>query len=156
MYCCCVYFSDNDHAALSIGVSSGHAAGAYIGRDESLIEGICVWVVDVVIDTCVVVEAGWLPEFLHVRVGMVIIEQEHGSVANQEEAQEVGLETRVEGLEVRAILGVALVAEDLSEAIEGASVGHLSVGEWAHGVKSCLNHIERHSCKCSNEASDNC
>jgi hypothetical protein len=100
MYCCCVYFSDNDHAALSIGVSSGHAAGAYIGRDESLIEGICVWVVDVVIDTCVIVEACRLPEFLDESVRVIVVEEEHRRVANQEEAEVVGLETSIEGLEV--------------------------------------------------------
>ena len=69
--------SDDDQAALSVGVSSGHAARADVRGDESLIESVCVWVVNVVVDTGVVVEAGWLPELLHVGVRVVVVQQEH-------------------------------------------------------------------------------
>jgi hypothetical protein len=92
--------SDNNKAALSIRVSSGHATLADVGRDESLVEGVCVWVVDIVIDTSVIVKASWLPEFLHVSIGVIVIKQEHRRVANQEEAEVVSLETCVKGLEV--------------------------------------------------------
>jgi hypothetical protein len=47
---------------------SGHATTADVCCDKSLVEGICVWVVDVIIDTGVEVEAGGLPELLHLDV----------------------------------------------------------------------------------------
>ena len=137
-------------------MSSGHAATADICRDEPLVEGICVWVVDVVIDTGVVVEACGLPELLHVGVRVVVVEQGHRGKGYEEKAQEVGLHTRIEGLEVRAILLVALIAEDLVEAVEGVGVGHLTVGERAHSVQAGLNHIKGHSCQSTHEAGNNC
>jgi hypothetical protein len=81
-------------------MSCRHAAIAYVVCNELLVEGVCVWVVDVVVDTCVVVEASWLPELLHISVCVVVVQQEHRGVRDQEEAEEVSLETSIEGLEV--------------------------------------------------------
>ena len=69
---------------------------------------------DVVVDTGLEVEAGWLPELLHVAALMVNVKNELGQVANKEQAQVVSLKSSVESLEVRAELCVALVSQDLN------------------------------------------
>ncbi len=58
--------SDDDHAVLAIGRGSRVATLSDIGGNQALIEGIGVWVVNIVVNTCLIVEAGWLPELLHV------------------------------------------------------------------------------------------
>ena len=92
---------------------SREAAISDVGRHQLFIESVGVWVVDVVVDTGLVVEARWLPELLHVVVRVVVVKHELGQVADQEESQEVGLETGVERLEVRAVLLIALVPKNL-------------------------------------------
>ena len=88
--------SDNNHTALSVRVSSRHAASTNVRGNELLVEGVCVWVVDVVIDTCVIVEACRLPEFLDESVRVIVVEEEHRRVANQEEAEVISFETCIE------------------------------------------------------------
>lgn len=55
---------------------------------------------NIVIDTCLEVEAGWLPELLHIMISVVIIEEELGSITYQEEAEIVSLKTCIKALEV--------------------------------------------------------
>ncbi len=85
--------SDDHHALLAANRGSRHAALASVRGHELFIEGVCVRVVDVVVDTCLVVEAGGLPELLHVGVRVIVVEGELGEVADQEQAEEVGFET---------------------------------------------------------------
>ena len=63
--------SDDDHTTLAIWMCSRHATFTYIGGHQLFIESVCVWVVDVIVDTCLEVEARWLPELLHVAASMV-------------------------------------------------------------------------------------
>ena len=92
--------SDNDHAVLAVGVSGRHATSAHIRGNELFIEGICVWVVDVVVDTGLVIEAGWLPELLHVSVAVIVVQEVLRGQSDQEESNVVGLKTCIERLEI--------------------------------------------------------
>ena len=67
--------SDDDHATLTVGVSSGHAAGTNVGGDKSLVECVCVWVVNVVVNTCLVVETCWLPELLNISIVVIVVQE---------------------------------------------------------------------------------
>ncbi len=50
------------------------------------------------------------------------------------------------------MLLVALVTEDLLEAVESASVWHFTSGKRSHGVQTSSNLIEGHRCKGTNKA----
>ena len=105
--------SDDHHALLAVDGSSSHTTVANVRSDELLVESVGVRVVNVVIDTSLVVEASGLPELLHVAVSVVVVQEELRDVADKEEAKEVSLEASEQGLDVRAELGVALVSENL-------------------------------------------
>ena len=92
--------SNDDHTLLAVRMSSGHTTLTHISGYEFFIESICVWVVDVVVDTSLVVVACWLPELLNIGTSVVVIEEELRGVTDEEQAEIVGLETSIEGLEV--------------------------------------------------------
>ena len=68
---------------------------ADVRSDQLFIEGICVWVVNVVVDTSLVMETSWLPKFLSIVVRVIKVEQILGSKSNKEESQEVSLESSI-------------------------------------------------------------
>jgi hypothetical protein len=57
-------------------VSCGKSPNASIRSNELFIEGVCVWFVDIVIDTSLVGESCWLPELLDEVVRVIIIKEE--------------------------------------------------------------------------------
>lgn len=73
---------------------------ANVRSNQLFIECVCVWIVDVVVDTSLEIEASGLPELLHIVVAVVIVKKELREVADEEESKEVGFEASIEGLEV--------------------------------------------------------
>jgi len=71
----------------------------------------------IVVEASMVVEASWLPELTHIVPCMVVVQHELRQVANCEESDPVGGQASVDGLEVGALLLLALVPEDLIEAV---------------------------------------
>lgn len=105
--------SNDHHALLAVRVSSWHTSLTHIRSNQLFIEGVCVRVVNVVVDTGLVVEAGWLPELLHVVARVVEVKSKLREVTDEEESQEVSLKTSIEALEVRAELLIAFIAKNL-------------------------------------------
>jgi hypothetical protein len=83
---------------------------------------------------------------------VVVIEQVLRDEGDQEQAQVVSFEARVERLDVAVPLLIAFIAEDLLEAVKGAVVGHDAVGKGTHRVQSGPDVVERHRSKGSHEA----
>lgn len=68
---------------------------------------------NVVVDTSLEVEASWLPVLLHVGIDVIVVKEILRDKGNQEETQEVGLKSSVEGLDVATPFLVAFVTQDL-------------------------------------------
>ena len=81
-------------------MSRWHATLTHVRGNQLFIERVSVWVVYVVVDTCLVVEPGWLPELLHVVSCVIVVEQVLGHETYQEETQIVGFKSSVERLEI--------------------------------------------------------
>ncbi len=76
--------SDDYHATLSIWMSSWETTLSNVISYQPLVICICEWIVDIVVDTAMVVESSWLPELLYKAVRMVIIKQILRDVADEE------------------------------------------------------------------------
>jgi hypothetical protein len=70
-------------------MSSRHATLAHIGSNQTFIERVCVRIVDIIVDTCLIVETSWLPEFLNIATLMVNVEGKLREITNQEQTEEV-------------------------------------------------------------------
>jgi hypothetical protein len=73
--------------------------------------------VNIVVNSSVILESGWLPELLLVVSFVVHIKGKLREVANQEESEEVSFKACIEALEVGAVFGVALISENLLRGI---------------------------------------
>lgn len=97
---------------------------------HNLVEGVGEGLVDIVVDTRLVMETSRLPELWHVRAGpVVVIKNELTGVANDPQSEEVSLTSNVEGTSgITRVLGIALIIANLLEAVPRAVVGQLAIG----------------------------
>ena len=109
---------------------------------HELVETICEWFVDIVVNSGLRLEAGRLPELRHVLSAVVIIEEVLRDPANAEQSDTESLTPCKETVPVGRVLGVAFVLEHLYEAVVAVGVWHAAVGEGPHCLHSHSNSVE--------------
>jgi len=65
--------SNDDSAVFASWIACWVAAGSNVVSNKLFVESVCVWVVNIVVDSSLVLEASWLPEFRGEGAGVVVV-----------------------------------------------------------------------------------
>lgn len=108
---------------------------------------------NVVVETTLVIETGWLPEFTAHLTSMVPVKEELRQVTDGEHAGAIGLTTGEEASEIGMILHVSLVSPHLHGTVKGGAIGHSAIGQGTHSLHSDSDGIKWQTYNGSNGAS---
>ena len=73
---------------------------------------------DIVVDTRSVLISSWLPEFLHLIAGVIVVKNKLGEICNDPETSEIGLSTNIESTPVTHFTWLAFVSVHFGDAVD--------------------------------------
>ena len=73
---------------------------------------------DIVVDTRSVLISSWLPEFLHLVAGVIVIKNKLGEIRNDPETSKIGLSSNIESTPVAHFTWLAFVFVHFRNAVD--------------------------------------
>jgi hypothetical protein len=106
------------------------------------VEAISERLVHVVVNSCLSLEASWLPEFTCIISAVVVVKEVLTHPADTKETNRECLSSSVESVQIALMLVVSFVVEHFAHAVKTVFVWHTTVGKRSHSVHALANSIE--------------